>query len=199
MSEQLTPQFTSLRPAALLDRDGTVIVEKHYLCDPAEVVLEAGAVEGLKRLQALGLPLVVVSNQSGVGRGKFGIEAVNAVNARVGELLANEGISIEAWYFCPHAPEEVCDCRKPLPGMARQAASELGLDLARSVVIGDKRSDVELAHAVGGVGILVLTGHADTDRDWARRHDIPMARNLVEAAELVERLSWFEEPHACQN
>lgn len=187
MSEPLKTASKPLRSAVLLDRDGTVIVEKHYLSDPAEVMLEARAVEGLKQLQAMGLPLVVVSNQSGVGRGLFGMDAVHAVNARVGELLAEEGIRIEAWYCCPHAPTQMCNCRKPLPGMALQAASDLGLDLTRSVVIGDKRSDVELAHAVGGVGILVLTGHADADRNWAERQSIPMARDLAEAAEIVAR------------
>lgn len=175
------------RPVVFLDRDGTIIVEKHYLSDPALVELEAGAIEGLKHLQARGLPLVVVSNQSGVGRGKFGTEDVQAVNTRLAELLGQHGISIAGWYMCPHAPGTDCLCRKPLPGMALQASSELGLPLENCFVVGDKRSDVELADAIGGTGILVTTGHGGADRQWARDHHRPIAHNLLEAAELIEQ------------
>lgn len=173
------------QPAIFLDRDGTVIVEKHYLSDPALVELEAGAVEGLRKLQALGLPLVVITNQSGVGRGKFGVDAVHAVNARVGELLAAEGITIAGWYMCPHAPDTDCACRKPLPGMAQQAQRELGVSLAGSYVVGDKRSDVELADAIGGTGVLVTTGHGLNDAPWARSNGRLLASGLDEVAELI--------------
>jgi D-glycero-D-manno-heptose 1,7-bisphosphate phosphatase len=157
------------QPTIFLDRDGTIIVEKHYLSDPALVELEQGAAAGLKLLCDLGLKLVVVSNQSGIGRGKFGIEAAHAVNARVAELLAEHGVSIAGWYMCPHAPGTDCSCRKPLPGMAQQAHEELGVPLAGCYVIGDKRIDVELGQALGGTGLLVTTGHGQEDAPWAHQ------------------------------
>jgi len=147
------------RPAIFLDRDGTIIVEREYLADPADVALERGAAEGLRRLQHLGWPLVVVSNQSGVGRGYFPESAVHAVNARVADLLRAEGVTIAGWYHCPHAPDDRCACRKPADGMIRQASADLGLDPTRSVMIGDKPSDVELAHRIRAIGILLETGH----------------------------------------
>lgn len=163
-------------PAIFLDRDGTIIVERRYLSDPAGVVLEEGAGEGLRLLQAQGWPLVVISNQSGVGRGYFPESAVHAVNARLAELLMAEGVTIAGWYHCPHAPDAGCDCRKPADGMVRRAAAELGLDPGRSFVIGDKRSDLELAERIGATGVLVATGYGDAAAGCA---------NLVEAAGLV--------------
>lgn len=172
-------------PVVFLDRDGTIIVEKHYLSDPALVELEKGAVEGLQRLKAHGLTLVVVSNQSGVGRGRFGLDAVHAVNARVAELLAQHGIDIAGWYMCPHAPDTPCQCRKPLTGLALQARDDLGLDLDGCFVVGDKRSDVELADAIGGTGILVTTGHGDADLQWAQAQGRPVVHTLSQAADLI--------------
>ena len=151
------------RPTVFLDRDGTIIVERHYLSDPALVELEAGAAEGLKLLQDLGYPLVVVSNQSGIGRGKFALDDAHAVNARVAELLAEHGVTIAGWYMCSHAPDTDCTCRKPLTGMPEQARAELGLSWEGCYVIGDKRIDVELGQAIGGTGMLVTTGHGKED------------------------------------
>jgi histidinol-phosphate phosphatase family protein len=177
--------LSTRRPAALLDRDGTLIVEKDYLADPDGAVLEAGAAAGLRTLAKLGLVLVVVSNQSGIGRGYFTRERADAVNARVDELLRAEGIEIAGWYLCPHAPDEVCDCRKPLPGLANAAARDLGLDLQRSFVVGDKPADVELARAVGATGLLVLTGHGAAHRGWAESAGVPICRDLAAAAEAI--------------
>jgi D-glycero-D-manno-heptose 1,7-bisphosphate phosphatase len=172
-------------PTIFLDRDGTIIVEKHYLSDPAHVELEAGAAQGLKLLCDLGLTLVVVSNQSGIGRGKFGLEAAHAVNARVAELLAEHGVTIAGWYMCPHAPGTDCSCRKPLPGMARQAHEELGVPLQGAYVIGDKRIDVELGHAIGGSGLLVTTGHGREDEAWANSQQVPVFDGLLSASQHI--------------
>jgi D-glycero-D-manno-heptose 1,7-bisphosphate phosphatase len=174
-----------LKPAIFLDRDGTLIVEREYLADPALVELEHGAAEGLRRLGAGGRPLVVLTNQSGIARGYFDRRAADAVNARVAELLGSEGVSIARWYVCPHGPDDACRCRKPFPGLAEQAASDLGLDLAASWVIGDKRSDVALADAIRGKGLLVTTGHGRHDEPWAVAAEKPVAKNLVEAADII--------------
>ncbi len=175
------------RPAVLLDRDGTIIVERDYLSDPALVELEHGAAEGLRALAEAGWVLAVLTNQSGIGRGYFDRAAAEAVNARVAELLAEEGVSIAGWYLCPHAPDEDCECRKPRPGMALQAASELGLDLSRSWVVGDKRSDVELADAIGAEAILVMTGHGRKDEAAMRARGVSVCLTVAEAALHIAR------------
>lgn len=169
--------------AIFLDRDGTIIVDKHYLCDPAGVELEQGAVAGLKALANMGYALVVVSNQSGIARGRFTAQDAIAVNARVAELLAEEGISILDWYFCPHVAEDDCSCRKPRPGMIDRAAHEHGLDPSHSFVVGDKLSDLELADAVGATGFLVETGEGAEHASWAKQHGYDVCRDLADFAQ----------------
>jgi histidinol-phosphate phosphatase family protein len=143
------------RAAVFLDRDGTIIADKHYLSEPDGVELLPKAAQGLRHMQSLGLALVVVSNQSGVGRGYFDMDSVERVNARLSELLAAQGVRLDHFYFCPHAPEHSCHCRKPLPGLILRAAQELGIDPAASFVVGDKPCDVELGLGVGAVSFLV--------------------------------------------
>jgi len=152
---------TQGRPGVLLDRDGTLIEERHYLADPAEVVLLPGAAAAVARLNAAGIPVGLVTNQSGVARGYFDLATVERVHARLAELLAAEGARLDGVWFCPHHPEHggACPCRKPAPGMAQDASLQLGLDLVRSYVVGDKRCDVELGRAVGATPLMVRTGH----------------------------------------
>lgn len=171
--------------AVFLDRDGTVIVDKHYLCDPGDVELESGAALGLMRLTALGLRLVGITNQSGIARGMFDLAAVDRVNDRVAQLLAPHGVAIEHWYVCPHADQDGCACRKPAPGMMLQAARDRGIDLASSFVIGDKLSDVELNAATGACSILVETGKGATLGITARERGYRVARDLDEAATMI--------------
>ncbi len=149
------------RPAAFLDRDGTIIAERGYLRDPEGVELLEGAAEGLRRLQQAGYALVLVTNQSGIARGLVREEEYRAVQARLEALLRQRGITLAGVYHCPHHPDHTgpCECRKPGTGLHRRAAAELGLDLSRSLYIGDKASDVLPAAALGGRGILVRTGY----------------------------------------
>ncbi|GIW70603.1 MAG: D,D-heptose 1,7-bisphosphate phosphatase [Planctomycetota bacterium] len=151
-----------MRPAAFLDRDGTLNRDTDFVGGPEEVELLPGAAEAVRRLRAAGFVPVVVSNQSGVARGYFDERTVRAVNRRLGELLAAAGAPIELWYWCPHLPEGrdpryavACDCRKPAPGLLLRAAREHALDLARSVAIGDRERDIEAARAAG-VPVTVL-------------------------------------------
>ncbi len=144
--------------SVLLDRDGTILEDRRYLADPDGVVLLPGAAEGLRRLQAAGLRLVVVSNQSGVARGLISPVALAAVEERFRSVLAAEGVTLAGSYHCPHSPEADCDCRKPRDGMARRAAAELGLDLTRCLVVGDKPADIGLARRLGAPAVLVTTG-----------------------------------------
>ncbi|MGD0493698.1 MAG: HAD family hydrolase [Steroidobacteraceae bacterium] len=173
------------KPTVFLDRDGTIIVEKEYLGDPDQVCLEEGVIEGLAQLQSMGHPLIVVSNQSGIGRGKITEDQALRVNARVDGLLRQNGIELLAWYYCPHAPHTECECRKPLPGMALAASRDWGVRLAGSYVIGDKRTDLELADAVGGTGILVTKGHGLRDLAWASANARPVFRHMREAAAYI--------------
>jgi len=144
----------SKRPAAiLLDRDDTLIVDVPYNGDPAKVEPMPGAREALERLRAAGIPTAVVSNQSGIGRGLLTRAQVEAVNAKVEQLLGPLG----PWVCCPHAPEDGCDCRKPAPGLIREAARRLGVAPERCVVIGDIGADVEAARAAGARAVLVPT------------------------------------------
>jgi len=159
------------RGVVLLDRDGTIIYDRHYLSDPAGVELLPGAAEGLRRLADLGLGLVVISNQSGVNRGYFDEESVLACNRRMSEFLAPHGVSFEGMYWCPHTPEEQCGCRKPAPGLVERAAAELGFDPAASFMVGDKEADMGVGRNAGATTILVRTGkgaaHEERCRDLA--------------------------------
>ncbi len=154
----------TLDPAVFLDRDGTLMENVPYCSDPAKVALLPGVVEGLHRLRDRGFRLVIVTNQSGIGRGFFPLEDYEKVHA---ELLRQIGPwVIDATYYCPDDPEEATECRKPSPGMLRTAAAEHGLDLGRSYMIGDHASDMECARRGGLAGaVLVLTGHGIEQAD----------------------------------
>jgi histidinol-phosphate phosphatase family protein len=147
------------RPFLLVDRDGTLIVEKHYLHDPAEVELIPGAAQTLAEARQKGWGIVCVSNQAGVGRGMFDEDAVIAVNQRVEVLLNAKGASIDEYYFCTDHPDLPSTHRKPAPGMAFDAAKDFDIDLSASVVIGDKPADIDLGKAIGARTVLVRTGY----------------------------------------
>jgi D-glycero-D-manno-heptose 1,7-bisphosphate phosphatase len=154
------------KPAVFLDRDGVLIEEIGYLSEPSQVRLIPGAGAAVARLNRLGVPVVVVTNQAGVARGKFPEENVRAVHEHLDKLLAAGGARIDRWYYCPHHPTAgvgpyrvLCACRKPAAGMLLTAARELNLDLAGSVLIGDKLSDLEAGAAAGCSTILVRTGY----------------------------------------
>jgi histidinol-phosphate phosphatase family protein len=151
------------RAALFVDRDGTLIEERDHLSDPDGVALLPGVAGSLREARAQGHPVVVVSNQAGVGRGLFPETRVHAVMARMRELLRREGVELDAVRHCPHAPEAGCDCRKPGARLLREAADDLRLDLAASVMIGDKQLDVGAGHAAGAAGVLVRTGHGASE------------------------------------
>ena len=147
------------RRYVLLDRDGTINVERNYLSDPEQFELLPGAAEGLLRLSSLGLGLVVVSNQSALGRGYLDIERLEAIHQRMRNLLQQHGVRLSGIYFCPHSPADVCGCRKPEVGLGHRAAADLGFDLTESFVIGDKESDIAFGKRLGATTLLVRTGY----------------------------------------
>jgi histidinol-phosphate phosphatase family protein len=145
--------------AVFMDRDGTIIKEKSYTSDPKDVELLPHTVAGIKLLSAKGFKLFVVTNQSGVSRGYFTLQSVYAVHNRMIELLKASGAFIDKIYFCPHSPEDNCECRKPKQGMIKQALQEFEIDLSRSYMIGDRSEDIGLGKGAGMKTILVLTGY----------------------------------------
>src|SRR6266568_4684844 len=122
----VAPESQATKRLALLDRDGTVIVDKVYLKDPEGVEFAPGAIEGLRLLRDNGFALALVTNQSGIARGYFDEATLARVHERLAALLSAEGLTLAAIYFCPHGPHDACDCRKPQPGLALQALNELG-------------------------------------------------------------------------
>lgn len=172
----------------LLDRDGTINVERGYLTNPEDVQLLPGALQGLKRLADLGLGLVVITNQSAVGRGYMSLARLQEVHDRLVMLLAEGGVVLDGIYSCPHTPADGCACRKPRPGLVYRAASELGFDPKRAYVVGDNICDIELGKRVGATTLLVRTGHGDAlAADGGAGADY-VVDDLVGAAEIVKRL-----------
>ena len=150
-----------LRRAVFFDRDGTLIEAEPYLSDQKRVVLLPGTAAALSDLRDAGFMLVVVTNQSGIARGLFSEDDYHAVAKRLDDVLAEAGSPMDATMYCPHHPDfgSACECRKPATGMYRQAAAELGINLADSYYVGDRVSDVAPARELGGVGVLVRTGY----------------------------------------
>ena len=174
--------------AVFLDRDGTIIEEKDYLRDPAQVAIFPGAKEGLKHLQDAGFKLFIVSNQSGVGRGYFTIADVNRVNERLVELLGPDGVRFEKIYIAPEAPEQPSRGRKPSPQFLFDARDEFGIDLSQSYIIGDKLIDLECGWNAGvRKSILVRTGYgAEYERVHASKlGQAQVVNSLAEAAECI--------------
>jgi D-glycero-D-manno-heptose 1,7-bisphosphate phosphatase len=150
---------TSARPAIFLDRDGVLNVNRaDYVKALAEVQFIPGALAAVARATAAGWPIVVITNQSIIGRGLVTAETVAGINAHIRAAVEAAGGRLAGLYVCPHAPHETCDCRKPLPGLLHQAAAALNLDLAGSVMIGDAVSDAQAGLAAGTQAILVQTG-----------------------------------------
>ncbi|MFI4869969.1 MAG: D-glycero-alpha-D-manno-heptose-1,7-bisphosphate 7-phosphatase [Steroidobacterales bacterium] len=174
----------------VLDRDGTVVFDREYLSDPAGLKFLPGAAEGLRRLHELGYRLVVVTNQSGVGRGVFSLDRLQAMNQRLIEMVRSTGAELSGIYYCPHAPDAGCECRKPATGLLLQAASDLGFKPSCVIVIGDKRSDVEFGRRAGATTILVSAEAASAAHSRAARTDTPdfVVRDLVEAAQTISEL-----------
>ena len=175
-----------MKPAVFLDRDGTLIAEVGHLGDPDGVAILSGVPDAVRRLRGAGFVLVVVSNQAGVARGYFTEDDVLAVNRRLADILADEGLELDGWYYCIHHPDfgEPCDCRKPAPGMLTRAARELDLDLGRSWIVGDHPSDAEAGRRAGARPIMVLSGHTH-DHDDELPDEVPLVADLVAATDLI--------------
>jgi D-glycero-D-manno-heptose 1,7-bisphosphate phosphatase len=168
-----------MNEAVFLDRDGTIIVDSGYLTDPNEVSLMAGAAQGLRELHEADIPLVVISNQSGLGRGLISEAEAAMVHDRFVELLDANGIGLAGVYYCPHDPLDRCSCRKPSTGMFLKARDDLGLDLANSVMIGDRVTDVEAGRAAGCRTVLLAASCVQDPRAWRVVSDLGSAAREI--------------------
>jgi histidinol-phosphate phosphatase family protein len=177
------------RPAVFLDRDGTIIEDRHYMANVDQVRLLPGAAAAIRRLNEREMPIVIVTNQSGIARGLLTEGDYDRVHARMHDLLAAEPARVDATYMCPHHPNftGACDCRKPGTLLFRRAAEDLDLDLGRSWFVGDKLRDVAPAREFGARGILIAgPGTSEADARMARA-EFAVAASLDEAVrEIIE-------------
>ncbi|HET7564898.1 MAG TPA: HAD family hydrolase [Gemmatimonadaceae bacterium] len=175
------------RPAVFLDRDGTIIEDTGYLSSPDEVALRPGAADAIARINAAGIPVIVISNQSGIGRGYYTEEEYDRVRAQVEETLLSRSARIDATYICPHAPDHTppCECRKPGTLLFQRAADDLALDLARSWYIGDRWRDIAPAETLGGHGILVPSPRTPPDELARARERFEVVGTLEDAVSAV--------------
>lgn len=173
-----------MNKAIFLDRDGTINVEVDYLHECEKFKFIPGVVKALALLQAKGFKLIVITNQSGVGRGYFPIEDVHEVNEYMNQLLSERGVKIDGCYCCPHTEKDNCQCRKPASGMYLKAAKEHDIDFSKSFMVGDKITDVQAAFELGcGFG-LVLSGH-DIKMEYQKQYSGHCYKDLLEFAESI--------------
>ena len=188
--------MTAARPAVFFDRDGTLAHEVGYVNHVSRFGLYPWAVDAVRMVNQAGLLAVVVTNQAGVARGYFPESVILEVHAALGAAMEAGGARLDAVYYCPHHPEvgeapyrKDCDCRKPRPGLLRRAAAELGADLARSFMVGDRHGDLATGWSVGARGVLVKTGYGRGELvhlspRWPRPPDL-VAEHALDAVERV--------------
>lgn len=184
----------TLRAAVFLDRDGTMVHDVGYLSRREDLRWYPFTIDAVRLLNRAGFAVCVTTNQGGIGLGFTTVDFVRSIHAEMNETIRAAGGCIDGWYYCPHHPRAVtdalrtpCRCRKPGCGMPEQAARELGLDLPRSFVVGDKRADIGMARAMGGRGLLVQTGYGPFERARAGDElgDAPVVANLMEAVSWI--------------
>ena len=185
------PEPQALRRAVFMDRDGTIAEEVGYLNHISRFRMFPFVAAALGRLNEAGYAVIVVTNQSGVARGYFPEALVHEVNQGMTQQLSESGARVDAIYYCPHNSSESCNCRKPRTGMLELAARDHTLDLRRSFMVGDRYTDIELAHNAHARGILVRTGYGEGELAWhATKWPIPpdfVAENLAQAIEWILR------------
>jgi D-glycero-D-manno-heptose 1,7-bisphosphate phosphatase len=188
-----------------LDRDGTINEDVGYIHKLEDLQLYPWAATAIKQLNTIGVRIIIVTNQSGVARGYFPETMVMAVNERLRDLLAEQGAYVDAIYYCPHHPTigeppygQECNCRKPATGLIERAEQDYsGIDRGNIFVVGDKYTDVALAHAVGGQGVLLLTGHGEAE--YSAQHRVwPQAPDYI-AANLLIAVEWILSQIAARN
>lgn len=183
------PDSPKKRRAVFLDRDGTISEEMGYVNHLSRFIIFPYAAAAIHRLNQANLPVVVVTNQSGVARNFFPESLIDEVHAKMKRELAAAGARVDGIYYCPHIRDDNCTCRKPIPGMLEQAAREHSLDLANSILVSDRYDDISMGQSVGCRSILVLSGYGRGEyefhrRDWPRQPD-NVVEDLTAAVDLI--------------
>ncbi|MFN2400046.1 MAG: D-glycero-alpha-D-manno-heptose-1,7-bisphosphate 7-phosphatase [Gemmatimonadaceae bacterium] len=177
--------MTGGRPGVFLDRDGTIIEDVSYIARPEDVKLIPGVADAIARLNNAGHPVIVISNQSGIGRGFYSLKDFELVQAQMLDLLARNDAHIDGVYICPHVPERECECRKPGTLLYRRAIEEHGLDPANSWYVGDRWRDLAAAEMLGGNGILVPSLQTSEDEREIAAQRATLMTSLGEAVEHI--------------
>lgn len=178
----------NLVPAVFLDRDGTVNHDKHYLSNEKDLKIYSFVKKSILKLRQAGFKIVIVTNQSGIARGFFSENKLKKINRKLEHLLKEQGVKIDGIYYCPHGPDDLCECRKPKPGMALQAAKDLNIDLTKSYTVGDSVRDYLLGYNFGGKGVFVLTGHGKKQFLKIKKESkkpLAVSKNLYEAVKVI--------------
>ncbi len=171
------------KDAVFLDRDGTINVDTGYIRRPEELHLIDGAGAAIRALNERAIPVVIVSNQSGLARGYFTREKLDAINSHLVTLLKQSGASVDAIYFCPHLPDQGCRCRKPATALVERATRKLGVNC--SYMVGDKGSDITMARRAGAQAVLVKTGHGSKELQRLTEEPDFIAEDLRGAVEWI--------------
>ena len=177
--------------AVFLDRDGTLNHATGYVTSPEQLVLFPGVPEAIARLNRLGAMVLLVTNQSAIGRGMMTIEGLESIHERLAELIRPSGARIDGIFFCPHHPQDGCGCRKPKAGLIHQAAARFALDVSQCYLVGDKRSDLEAARTASVPGVLVMTSSYSADVVSAR--DAGQVPVDYVADTFVHAVDWIEQ------
>ena len=177
--------------AVLVDRDGTLNQDLGYVTSPDQLVLFPGVPEAIFRLNQLGALVIMITNQSAIGRGMMTVDTLQRIHEAFADLLHPCGARIDGIFFCPHHPQDGCHCRKPAVGLIQQAEKQFSLDLTRCFFVGDKRSDLEAAQKIGVPGVLVMTSSYSEQALKAR--DLGQLSIAHVAATFVESVSWIEQ------
>jgi D,D-heptose 1,7-bisphosphate phosphatase len=176
-----------MRKAVFLDRDGTINFDPGYLNDPGQFRFYPGAVEALRQLSEAGYLIIIISNQSGIARGYFGEDTLKKIHDKMLSAFLAGGITITGIYYCPHHPDDQCECRKPSPKMVLEAARDNAIDLGNSFFIGDRESDIKTGKNAGCETVLVLTGAGKETQKAIKDESRPdyVAKDLPEAARWI--------------
>jgi len=179
--------LTMDQEAIFMDRDGTICEEVNFLNDLSKLKLIKGSAEAIRMINQSGMKAVVVTNQSGIGRGLFTEGFVNNVHKRLKKMLESKGAFLDGIYYCPHLPETGCSCRKPETGMLNIAAKDMKIDLKRSYVVGDKAIDIELADRACAKGVMVKTGYGENELCKLSIAPYYVAGDILEAVKWILR------------
>ncbi|MDT3779544.1 HAD family hydrolase [Nitrospira sp. MA-1] len=187
----MSNMFTARSTAVFLDRDGTLNHDTGYVTTPEQLVLFPGVPEAIARLNQLGAMVLLVTNQSAIGRGMMTIEGLEAIHERLAEMIRPYGAWIDGIFFCPHHPQDGCECRKPKAGLINQAVNRFALDVSQCYLVGDKRSDLEAAQTASVPGVLVMT--STYSADVVRARDAGQVQLDYIADSFVHAVDWIEQ------